>query len=96
MNGQSPDWLTVTVRADLRPGALVGLSWSLRGLPEDPRVSGPGGHTTAAQVEAPLSQTDKTIKSKMRKKHELFSEKAKTGKKKIKKSSLDYIWIGPK
>lgn len=68
MNGQSPDWLTVTVRADLRPGALVGLSWSLRGLPEDPRVSGPGGHTTAAQVEAPLSQTDKTIKSKRRKK----------------------------
>lgn len=68
MNGQSPDWLTVTVRADLRPGALVGLSWSLRGLPEDPRVSGPGGNTTAAQVEAPLSQTDKTIKSKRRKK----------------------------
>lgn len=67
MNGQSPDWLTVTVRADLGPGALVGLSWGLRGLPEDPRVSGPSGHTTAAQVEAPLEQTEETIKSETRK-----------------------------
>lgn len=59
--------LTVTVRADLWPGALIGLSRGLGGLPEDPRVSAPGGYTTAAQVEAPLSQTDKTKRSKRRK-----------------------------
>lgn len=60
-NGQSHFGLTVAVGADLWPGALIGLSRSLRGLPEDPRVSGPGGHTTAAQVEASLSQTDKAM-----------------------------------
>lgn len=54
--------LTDTVRADLWPGALVGLSWSLRGLPEDTRISGPGGHTTATQIEASLSQTDRIMK----------------------------------
>lgn len=55
--------LTNTVRADLWPGALVGLSRSLRGFPEDTRISGPGCHTTATQIEASLSQTDKIIKS---------------------------------
>lgn len=52
--------LTNAVRADLWPGALVGLSWGLRGLPENTRISGPGGHTAAAQVETSLSQPDKT------------------------------------
>lgn len=47
------------MRADLWPGALVGLCRSLRGLPEDTGVPGPGGHTTATQVEASLSQTKK-------------------------------------
>lgn len=51
--------LTNTVRADLWPGALVGLSRSLLGLPEDTRISGPGGHATATQIEASLSQTGK-------------------------------------
>lgn len=57
-----PYSLTVTVRADFWPGTLVGLSRSLRGLPEDTGVSGPGGHTAATQVEAPLSQTDERIR----------------------------------
>ena len=47
------------MRADLWPGALVGLCGSLRGLPEDTGVSGPGGHTAATQVEASLSQTER-------------------------------------
>lgn len=50
--------LTNTMRADLRPRALVRLSRSLWGLPEDTRVSGPGGDPTATQIEAPLSQTE--------------------------------------
>lgn len=57
-----PCSLTVTVRADFWPGTLVGLSRSLRGLPEDTGVSGPGGHTAATQVEAPFSQTDERIR----------------------------------
>lgn len=59
------------MRADLWPGALVGLSRSLRGLPEDTRISGPGGHTTATQGEASLSQTDKIMKSLRNNPHEL-------------------------
>lgn len=70
--------LTVTVRADLWPWALIGLSRSLGGLPKDPGVSGPGGHTTAAQVVAPLSQTEKTKRSKWRKNIIHYQKKERT------------------
>lgn len=81
------------MRADLRPGALVGLSRGLGGLPEDPRVSGPGGHTTAAQVEAPLSQTDKTKTSKRRKN---MNDYQKKGEDSFKKTGLDSSQSGRK
>lgn len=49
--------LTNAVRANLWPGTLVWLPGGLRGLPEDTRISGPGGHATATEIEASLSQT---------------------------------------
>lgn len=54
--------LTIAVRADFWPGALVGQPRSLWSLPEDARVSGPGSHTTATEIEAALPQTDKIKK----------------------------------